>query len=58
MLNRERREKVISNETIRTYNSPDNRVKDHASGFKMSFGDVMNDIGPMIEARATCKSRQ
>lgn len=36
-------------ETIRTYNIPDNRVKDHASGFEMAWSDL--DIDTMIMAR-------
>jgi len=38
-------------ETVRTYHEPDNRVTDHASGFKQAYKSVMKDIGPMIEAR-------
>lgn len=44
-------EKVKSTEVIRTYNSPDNRVKDHLSGFTQSYTDVMNDISLMVDAR-------
>jgi peptide chain release factor 1 len=47
----ERKEHVISNECIRTYHEPDNRVKDHKSGFTSSYSQIMADIGPMIEAR-------
>lgn len=47
-------EHETSDERIRTYHQPDNRVKDHASGLVMSYGDVVGrpNIGPMIEARA------
>lgn len=41
----------INKQTIRTYNAPDNRVKDHLSGFTQPYTSVMNDIGPMVEAR-------
>lgn len=59
VLKKEQREKVISNEVIRTYNAVDNRVKDHMSGLQMSWKEVVEkpNLGPMIEARATCKSR-
>lgn len=41
----------INKEVVRTYNEPDNRVKDHRSGFRQSYKEVFDDIGPMIEAR-------
>lgn len=52
VLEKERQEKPISNETIRVYNLPDNRVKDYASGFRQSYSQVFQDIGPMVEARS------
>ena len=51
VLDKEARAKIISNEIIRSYNEPDNRVKDHESKYQQSFDEVMDDIGPMIEAR-------
>lgn len=38
--------------TIRTYNTVENRVKDHASGFQQSWVEVKHDMTAMIEARA------
>ena len=43
---------VLPTETIRTYHGPDNRVKDHLSGFQQPYSVVMNDISQMIVARA------
>lgn len=42
-----------SNETIRTYNEPDNRVKDSASGLVQSYREVVIDgvIEEMVEHR-------
>jgi len=51
VLEKERRDNEISNETIRTYHCADNRVKDHKSGHTQPYQVVMNDIGPMVEAR-------
>jgi len=45
------RDKIISNEIIRTYHLVDDRVKDHKSGFRQSYTAVEQDIGLMIEAR-------
>lgn len=45
-------------EIVRTYHQPDNRVKDHASGFQQSFDAVMDDLGPQIEARRTALIEQ
>ena len=42
-----------NNQVIRTYHEPDDRVKDHASGLKMSYRMILKNIGPMIEARRT-----
>jgi peptide chain release factor 1 len=43
----------ISNETIRTYHEPDNRVKDHASGRMSSWTEVVEGRGldVMVAAR-------
>ena len=49
-------EPLKSNEVVRTYNIPDNRVKDHQSGFKQSWTDVEKDIGNMIEQRMIAKT--
>lgn len=38
-------------DTIRTYHKVENRVKDHESGFRQSYDEVMDDIEPMIQAR-------
>lgn len=47
------KEHTISNEIIRTYNEPDNRVKDHISEFCSSYSEVVYDafIDDMIESR-------
>lgn len=48
-------ERVISEETIRTYHEPRNTVKDHASGFTQEYKTVVKDgnIADMVEARKT-----
>ena len=51
VLNKEKKDKVISNEVIRSYNVPDKRVKDHASDIRQSYSEEEQDIGPMKEAR-------
>lgn len=52
-VKKEQRERYGSTETIRTYHQPDDRVVDHESGFRQSYGQVVGgkDIGDMIEAR-------
>lgn len=42
-----------SDETIRTYHEPDNRVVDHASGEQRQYSDVVGgrDLSSLIEAR-------
>lgn len=45
---RERRE---TGELVRSYHAVRNEVWDRRSGFRQSFKAVVNDIGPMIEAR-------
>lgn len=40
-----------SREVIRTYNVPDNRVKDHLTGQQSSCEEVFADISEMVEAR-------
>lgn len=40
-----------SKETIRTYHFPDQRVKDHASGFVQRPAEVLDDPSAMIAAR-------
>ena len=54
----EKKEMEISTEVIRTYHEPDNRVKDHASGERMSFVAAMDDITPLIEARRNAVLRK
>lgn len=46
------KEQIRSTITVRTYHKVENRVKDHASGFKQTYDEVFNDIAPMVEARA------
>lgn len=43
----------ISKETVRTYHEPDNRVKDHKSGFVQPYKDVVKagNIEKMVDAR-------
>lgn len=50
---KELKEKELAEDTIRTYHAVRNEVKDHESGFKMPFKEVINkgNIEPMIEAR-------
>ena len=40
-------------ETVRTYHEPDNRVTDHASGKRQTYGEVVDkcDIAEMVDAR-------
>lgn len=47
------KQKVIekSQEVIRTYNIPDNRVKDHATGLQQSWDEVSGDLSKMIDTR-------
>lgn len=47
-------ERRDSAETIRTYRAVRNDVKDHASGKRMLYTEVVDkgELGPMIEARA------
>jgi protein subunit release factor B len=46
-----RESRKICTAIIRNYNEYRNEVHDKASGLKMPWKSVMNDIGPMIEAR-------
>lgn len=39
-------------EVVRSYNIPDNRVFDHASGKEMAWTELDKRFGDMIEARA------
>lgn len=50
---RERPQPSTSDERIRTYHSPRNEVKDHASGHTQPFTEVVDDanIGEMLESR-------
>ena len=51
--NREAKKYNISTEVIRTYNEPDNRVKDNVSGLTKTYDEVIidgNESG-LIEAR-------
>jgi protein subunit release factor A len=41
----------IPTEVVRTYNEPNNRVKD-STGFEQTYKEVMDDIGEMIEQHA------
>lgn len=45
-----------STEVVRTYNVVDNRVKDHASGEQLTWDEVSNYIGGMIDARREAKT--
>lgn len=43
---------VRSAEVVRVYHEPDNRVKDHASGLEISYGEAMHKgMDRLIEAR-------
>lgn len=46
-----------TDERVRTYHEPDNRVIDHASGLKDTYKNVVlnKNLGDMIEARAKAK---
>ncbi len=52
-LKKDKQERIRSDEVIRTYHEPDNRVKDHASGFTQTYDEVIkkNNIGDMVQAR-------
>ena len=41
----------INSSTIRNYNEYRNEVHDKESGLKMPYSVVINNIGPMVEAR-------
>ncbi len=43
--------KIVNTSVIRNYNKSKNMVHDKASGLKQPYKQVVNDIGPMIEAR-------
>jgi peptide chain release factor 1 len=49
----EQRDQARSGEVVRTYNEPDNRVKDHASGLQESYREVVvnGNIARQLEAR-------
>ena len=51
-------ERVTSDEVIRTYHAPDNRVKDHVSGMTDSYDSVVNKDGMdnMIRSRSQEKT--
>lgn len=52
-LNTDEVKHKISNDTIRTYHEPDNRVKDASSGLMQSYKEVVKagNLEDMIEAR-------
>lgn len=52
-IKKEERERIGTDEIIRTYHQPDNRVKDHASGFIQSYDEVVGkkNLEDMISAR-------
>ena len=53
------REEVEQNqETVRTYNYPDNRVKDHASGLQQTIDKVEKSLDDMIDARREAKLKE
>lgn len=54
------KEKFKNNEVIRTYNEPDNRVKDHETGLTESYDDVMikSRIENLIEQRRFLKTTE
>ena len=45
-------------ETIRTYNEAKNRVKDHASGEKILYGELDKRFGDLIDARRHTLSKK
>jgi protein subunit release factor A len=47
------RERHRSLERVRTYDEPDNRVVDHASGLQLSYSEIVGEqnLAPMIDAR-------
>lgn len=47
------KERGVDGERVRTYHEPDNRVTDHASGFRQTYSEVVGkgDLAAMIEAR-------
>lgn len=48
-----------SEEVLRTYHEPDNRVTDHASGKRLTYGEVVDksSIAEMVEARRHAMAR-
>lgn len=54
----ERKKRERTTEVVRTYHAVDNRVLDHASGFRQSYKEVMENIGDMIENRALRKTEK
>lgn len=54
-LQKESRDRYMSTEVVRTYNEPDNRVKDHASGEQIQYTDLDKKFGELVEARLHSK---
>ena len=49
-------EKVINEEVVRTYNIPDNRVTDHATGIQVSYRKLEDELDNMIGERMMKKA--
>ncbi len=50
-INKDATERIKNTETIRTYHAVDNRVVDHASGFRVAYDSLERQFGLLIEAR-------
>ena len=50
-LNKQNPQRVVSDETIRTYHFADNRVLDHASRLQIAASEIEKKFGDMIAAR-------
>jgi len=50
-IQKENPERIVNNETIRTYHIADNRVKDHVSGYQIAASELDKKFGELIEAR-------
>lgn len=51
-------EKVINDEIVRTYNVPDNRVKDHSSNTQVLYKNLDNELDMLITERILSKTNE
>jgi protein subunit release factor A len=50
-INKDNPQRVENNEIIRTYHNVDNRIKDHVSGYEMSWSELDKQFDDLIVAR-------